>query len=166
MRNAMRATVLKGFMFPGLTRYFRVTDLTSTAPHTIVPAANVRTVTDSRGTPAVASSRTQSSFLKARRNDTGPSCRTNRCHLINPATHPNILLVHSDRSRSLINQPNCSSRFHPPQQRDDLLILQMMCHQRTHDNIHRLLRPIHQASPVTHAIPSSFGVDSAAARAA
>ena len=36
-------------------------------------------------------------------------------------------------------------RFHPPQQRHDLFVLQMMCQQRTNDDIHRLLRPIHQS---------------------
>src|ERR1700729_52831 len=59
------------------------------------------TVSVSCGTSAAARRRTQSSFQKARRNDTGPSCRTNECQ----RTHPNNRLLHSDRSKSLINQP-------------------------------------------------------------
>src|SRR5277367_6285222 len=68
------------------------------------PGRHCSTVTASCGTSAAASRRAQSSFLKARRNDTGPSCRTSQCH----RTHPNIRLLHSDRSKSLINQPTCT----------------------------------------------------------
>src|SRR5271155_6013501 len=38
------------------------------------PGRQRSTVTTSRGTSAAANTRTQSSFRKARRNDTGPSC--------------------------------------------------------------------------------------------
>src|SRR5580704_10825931 len=68
------------------------------------PGRHCSTVTASRGTSAAASRRTQSSFRKARRNEIGPSCRTNQCHRI----HPNIRLLHSARSKSLINQPTCA----------------------------------------------------------
>jgi hypothetical protein len=42
------------------------------------------------------------------RKDTVPSCRINRCHLTTPATHSNVRHAHSDRSKSLINQPTCA----------------------------------------------------------
>ena len=54
------------------------------------PGRQCSTVTASRGTSAAASSRNQSSSRKARRNETGPSCRTNGCHLTTAANHPNI----------------------------------------------------------------------------
>lgn len=39
--------------------------------------------------------------------------------------------------------PRCG--FHPSQEIDDLIILQMMCHQRTQDDIRRSVGPIHQS---------------------
>ena len=66
-----------------------------------------------------------------------------------PPQHPRHAPKHSAtplRPLQIIDEPTyLRSPFHPPQQCDDLLILQMMCRQRTHDDIHRLLRPIHQS---------------------
>src|ERR1700727_234754 len=68
------------------------------------PGRHCFTFTASCGTSAAASRRTQSSSRKARRNETGPSCRTSQCQ----RTHPNIRLLHFERSKSLINQPVCT----------------------------------------------------------
>jgi hypothetical protein len=59
-----------------------------------------------------------------------------------------------------------SSRFHPPQQCQDPLLFEMMYLSELTTISTGLSGRYSRASPVTHAIPSSFGVDSAAARAA
>ncbi len=65
-------------------------------------------------------------------------------HLRHPPKHSATPL----RPLQIIDKPTClRGRFHPPQQRNDLLILQMMCHQRAHNDIHRLLRSILQSVP-------------------
>ena len=109
------------------------------------PGRQCSTVSAFCGTSAAVSNRTQSSFRNARRKDTGPSCRTNRCHPTILSSHLNIRQLHSDRSKSLMNQPTCAvASIH----RSSAMISSssnMMCHQGTHDDIHRFLRPIRQS---------------------
>ena len=106
------------------------------------PGRQCSTVTASSGTSAAASNRAQSSSRKARRKDTGPSCRTNRCHRMILTSQLNIRELRSDRSRSLMNQPTCAVASIHRSSATISLILQMMRHQRTHNDIHRFLRPI------------------------
>ena len=60
----------------------------------------------------------------------------------NPAEHSATPL----RTLQIVDKPPClRSRFHPPQQSNNLLILQMMRHQRAHDDIHWSSRSILQS---------------------
>ena len=76
-----------------------------------------------------------------------------------PARHPFQQRKHSTtplRPLEIIDKPtNLRIRFHPTQQRYDLFILQMMRHERTHDDVHRFLRPIHE-SIAGHPCDSEF----------
>ena len=88
------------------------------------PGRQRSTVAIPRGTSAVDNRRAQSSFRKARRNETGPSCFTIGCQGHQPK-HPITPL----RPFQIVDKPTqLHGRFHPPQQRDDLLILvHIMC---------------------------------------
>ncbi len=181
MRGATRARGTNGFMFLSLMRSprqrrrrrspSRPASNHQHRPHFHRPTHNLpgrqcSTVTASRGTSAAASNRAQSSSRKARWKDTGPSCRTNGCHPTTPATHPNIRQARSDRSKSLINQPNCAvASIH----RSNATISpsSRWCAVSELTTISTGFSGRYaRASPVIHVIPNPFGVDSAAARAA
>src|ERR1700722_16790233 len=161
MRCAMRATWARGFMSLSLTRRFRITDITST-PH----AQPSRPPLLHRHSLLRDLSRSQEPYPILLPE--GPPERhwpvmPHKPVPPFPPKYPTTPL----RSLQIIDKPTyLHGCFHPPQQRDDLLVLQMMCEQRAHDDIDRLLRSILQ-SIAGHPIDSgSFGVDSAAARAA
>ncbi len=61
-------------------------------------------------------------------------------------SHPSKYPTTPLRPFQIIDKPtDLHSCFHPLQQRDDLLVFQMMRHQRTNDDVHRLLRSIHHS---------------------
>jgi len=112
------------------------TGLTSTA-HAQRPATNAppsQPPAEPQPSPATAASLLPQGPAEGHR----PSCAHKRV----PAHHLRYPPKHSAtpfRPSQIIDKPACPrGRFHPPQQRNDLLLLQMMRHQRAHDDIRRL----------------------------
>ncbi len=120
-------------------------DLTSTAPHITVPAANAPPSQPLAETAAMRQQPQPVLFPEGPPEGHRPIMPHKPVpshHLRHPRKYSTTPL----RPLQIVDEPTClRSRFHPPQQSDDLLILQMMRHQRAHDDIHRLLRSILQS---------------------
>ncbi len=120
----MRVTGARGFISLSLTRRFRIIGLISTVPCITVPAATAP--------PSPPLARPQPQPTGVPNPTFGKSAGTTPAHHAAQASANTLKhLAIPPRPLQIIDKPiYLYGRFHPPRQRDDLLVLRMMCQQR------------------------------------